>query len=62
LTDIEAGVSKLPADVCGELFSIIDSFLTDISGRSLIDSGSVQDFCLDLRLVLSSKLDIEPII
>lgn len=47
---------KLPVDFHGELLGIIDNFLSGISGRSLIDSGEVQDFCLDLRLIVSSYM------
>lgn len=52
----EAGV-QLPAEFCGELFSIIDNFLTEISGRSLIDSSEVQDFCLDVRQLVASNME-----
>jgi hypothetical protein len=50
--------SKLSADFCGELVSVIDVFLAGASGRSLIDAVEVQDFCLDLRLYITQKMEI----
>ena len=52
----EPGV-ELPAEFCGELFSIIDNFLADVSGRSLVDSNEVQDFCLDIRQLITRNME-----
>jgi hypothetical protein len=51
--------AKLSAELCGELFSVIDNFLAGASGRSLIDSLEVQDFCLDLRQLIVQNVEIE---
>jgi len=50
--------SKLSADFCGELVSVIDSFLAGTSERSFIDAVEVQDFCLDLRQYITQKMEI----
>jgi len=41
------------------LFETIDSFLTDISNVRLVEAGSVMDFCLDLRQIVSSEGQID---
>ena len=56
MTPTKKKAEKLPVIIYGELLGIVDNFLAGVSGRSLIDSGEVQDFCLDLRLILSPLL------
>lgn len=46
----------VPSDFRGDIFNVIDEFLTDISNQKLVDSYKVQDFCLDLRLIVSNSL------
>jgi hypothetical protein len=41
-----------------ELLSIIDGFLSDVSGQSLVDSNKVLDFCLDLRQVVAREEEV----
>jgi hypothetical protein len=53
---------KLSAETCGELLSVIDIFLAGASGRSLIDAIEVQDFCLDLRQLITHSMEIEDVI
>lgn len=60
LTDSSS--EKLPVDSYGELLSVVDNFLAGASGRSLIDAGEVQDFCLDIRQIITSLVDIENVI
>lgn len=36
-----------------EVLDSIDQFLSDISALNLVESSKVQDFALDLRLLLS---------
>jgi hypothetical protein len=50
---------ELPAELCGELFSIIDVFLAGVSGKSLVDSNEVQDFCLDIRQFIFANMEIK---
>lgn len=53
---------ELSAETCGELLSVIDIFLAGSSGRSLIDAIEVQDFCLDLRQLITHSMEIEDVI
>lgn len=47
---------ELFTDFRGELLSIIDEFLFSVSNQKLVDSNRVQDFCLDLRLVVDANM------
>lgn len=46
----------LPLDFRGEILALIDNFLSIISNQKLVDSYKVQDFCLDMRLVVANNI------
>jgi len=53
---VKESVNNLP-DNFGEIIDVIDKFLSTTSGRNLIDSNEIQDFCLDLRILMTPKVD-----
>ena len=38
-----------------DLLTTIDTFLTEVSGQSLVDTNKVLDFCLDLRQIVAKE-------
>jgi len=51
-----SNIDDISEETKGELIEIIDKFMSEISYQNFVESGKVQDFCLDLRLILKPSL------
>jgi hypothetical protein len=57
LSAISIDEEELSVEAYGEFLSIIDTFLARASNVSLISSNEIQDFCLDLRNVITKDME-----
>jgi hypothetical protein len=57
LSNISIDNEELSIGIYGEFLSIIDELLARASNVSLISSSEIQDFCLDLRNLITKNME-----